>query len=103
MDISVFFKPSNAAELYAEGKHASQLGRKTTFFTGDLEELEGKKIAIIGVCEERNAGDNQGCAKGPDVIRRQFYKLFQCDNPVEKSSIWATLRQAMKSAIPILH
>lgn len=83
MDISVFFKPGNYWKEQTEELHLSQFGKKISFFSGDIEELDGKKIAIIGVCEERHAGENVGCSKGPDVIRKQFYKLFQNDHPVE--------------------
>jgi formiminoglutamase len=79
MDISVFFKPVDTGDFVRPENQPSMLIHHAHFFQGDLEELEGKKLAIIGVRDDRNSLTNKGCAKGPDVIRREFYKLFQFD------------------------
>jgi formiminoglutamase len=79
MDISVFFKPVQTGDFVRPENQPSMLIHHAHFFQGDLEELEGKKLAIIGVRDDRNSMTNKGCAKGPDVIRREFYKLFQFD------------------------
>jgi arginase family enzyme len=80
MDISVFFKPFDSSTIERHENQPSQLINHVTFFTGDLEELEGKKLALIGVLEDRNSPGNRGCAKGPDRIRKEFYNLFQFDS-----------------------
>jgi len=80
MDISVFFKPFDSSTIEKHENQPSQLINHVTFFTGDLEELEGKKLALIGVLEDRNSRGNSGCAKGPDRIRKEFYNLFQFDS-----------------------
>lgn len=80
MDISVFFKPVDTSDFVRPENQPSMLIHHVHFFQGDLEELEGKKLALIGVREDRNSLTNKGCAKGPDVIRREFYKLLQFDS-----------------------
>lgn len=83
MDISVFFKFSNALDFERQDhRKDASLAASTSFFTGDLAELQNKKIAIFGVNEDRNSDFNKGCAEGPDHVRKAFYKLFQFDrNP----------------------
>lgn len=83
MDISVFFKCVTANQ-FVKDEYISdaRLSTNTTFFTGDLSELEGKKIALFGVLEDRNSTYNKGCAKGPNEVRKAFYTLFKFDrNP----------------------
>jgi len=43
---------------------------------GLFPDLEGLRIALIGVREERNAVNNLGCSEGPQHIRKAFYQLF---------------------------
>ena len=74
MDLSIYFSPvqfDNSA--FSEG----DLGQSTDFFS-DLDSfpnLGSFDIAVLGVKEERNAFENEGCSKGPDVIREKFYSL----------------------------
>jgi formiminoglutamase len=82
MDISVFIKPVDGSKHIHEDLSNSALVKGVTFFTGDPEELEGKRVAIIGVQDDRRSIDNEGAANGPDEIRRFLYKLFRCDNEV---------------------
>lgn len=80
MDISVFFKPVTAGQFEREDHHrASCLASSTAFFTGDLAELEGKKMALFGVLEDRNGTGNKGCNRGADEVRKAFYGLFRFD------------------------
>lgn len=80
MDISVFFKPFDSSTIERHENQPSQLINHVTFFTGDLEELEGKKLALIGVLEDRNAVNNAGCSKGPDRVRKELYNLYFFDS-----------------------
>jgi formiminoglutamase len=82
MDISVFFKPSSFKDYYQEELHTEQLIHHVHFFEGDMEELAGKRVAIIGVKEDRMGLKNQGAAQGPDMIRKYFYQLFKTDEPI---------------------
>ena len=79
MDISVFFQPTSYHTADPEEFHPASFWRQTAFFSGDLEELSGKKLALIGVSEDRNSGLNAGCASGPDEVRRFLYSLFRFD------------------------
>lgn len=83
MDISVFFKKPGFNLDPEELSSNSILANHISVFNGDLEELTGKQIAIIGVLEDRHAGKNQGCANGPDLIRSYLYKLFRFDQQPE--------------------
>ena len=59
------------------GKHISAYTQPDRF-----PDLEGVKIAIFGVGDDRGAGDNTGCAKGMDEIREKLYKLKLHQSPV---------------------
>jgi formiminoglutamase len=80
MDITVFFRPSPYHSADAEEFHPASLWQQTTFFSGDLEQLEGKKLALIGVKEDRNSSLNIGCSNGPDEVRKHLYNLFRLDS-----------------------
>lgn len=43
---------------------------------GPINDIEGYDLAILGVQEDRNS-QNTGCAKAPDQIRQQLYKLHK--------------------------
>lgn len=62
--------------------HSEQLINHVHFFEGDERELEGKKIAILGVNEGRCGLKNEGAANGPDSIRKYFYQLFKTDQSI---------------------
>jgi arginase family enzyme len=38
--------------------------------------LEGVRVALFGVLDGRNSGDNEGCAAAPDAIRERLYRLM---------------------------
>lgn len=79
MDFSVFFTPSNFRGNAFAAPPAGRLLDKVTFFSGELKELNGKRLAIIGVCEDRQNAGNLGSSNGPDAFRSYFYKLFPFD------------------------
>ncbi len=78
-DIAHFFTPVNFDEI-SEGATFSetQFGNDFVIYkTGtDFPELEERDIAIIGVCEDRNAVNNDGCRLAPDAVRAYLYKLY---------------------------
>jgi formiminoglutamase len=82
MDISVFFKFIDGSKYIQEETTSSQMAKCVQFFTGDLDEIEGKRVAFIGVKENRTAGKNEGTENGPDVIREKFYSLFTFDEKI---------------------
>lgn len=82
MDISVFFKPVALRDFNIDDQQPALWGNNASFFTGDLEEIEGKKLALIGVAEDRNGGQNTGAALGPNDVRQELYALYHFDrNP----------------------
>jgi len=79
MEINLFFEPVNMQliEKYrdAGGKRIVDL-IDIYSDTDHFPDFEEKHIALLGVCEDRQAFDNEGASHAPDVVREQFYKLF---------------------------
>ncbi len=44
---------------------------------GSFPDLENVQLAIIGIEEDRNAINNEGCGLAADYIRENLYRLFQ--------------------------
>ncbi|MCO5233688.1 MAG: formimidoylglutamase [Chitinophagales bacterium] len=59
-------------------------GKPIYFYTGNDDELENFKIAIIGVLDYRGHIENCGCELGPNSIRKQLYQLhhFEVQLPI---------------------
>jgi arginase family enzyme len=78
-DIAHFFSPVNIEDInnYHNLKE-TQLGNLFSIHkeVDDFPDLEGIDMAIIGVCEERNAENNEGCRLAPDAVRQFLYKLY---------------------------
>ena len=79
MEIGAFLNP--VKEEVIENSHLThkkQIGNTITIFKNeeDFPDLEGFQVAILGVEEERNAVDNEGCKDAPDAIRHALYPLF---------------------------
>ncbi|HRH11582.1 MAG TPA: arginase family protein, partial [Bacteroidia bacterium] len=78
-DIMHFFTPVNAEDiLMGQSTSESQFGSIFQIYksTDDFPELEDVNMAIVGVCEDRNAPDNSGSKNAPDAVRAFLYKLF---------------------------
>ena len=79
MDISDFFEPLDLREFPDNGSSAGQsrLGNLIRIYAeeGDFPDYSTFDIALIGVTEDRNAVDNEGCGTAPDSIRKFLYKL----------------------------
>lgn len=75
MDISIYFQPVNTDDFLSE---EYPLGKKLTYYTekSGFPEIEGLDIVIIGVNEDRNSVNNEGCALAPDYIREKLYRLY---------------------------
>ena len=72
-DIAHYFSPIKfSAESFHEKSFANTFTVHTTHFP-DLEKID---IALIGVCEDRLATSNKGCATAPDEVRKHLYNLF---------------------------
>jgi arginase family enzyme len=78
-DIAHFFSPVNTDDINNnQNLKETQLGNLFTIYKNvdDFPDLDGIDIAIIGVCEERNAENNDGCNLAPDAVRQFLYKLY---------------------------
>jgi formiminoglutamase len=75
-----YFTPIDIAEFSGASSYvASSYGKLITAYTEEAEfpSLENVHIAIIGVAEDRNALNNEGCGLAADYVRENLYKLFQ--------------------------
>ncbi len=80
MDIADYFVPVETQKfIIPEKSHPLLLGNViNSYLSGKpFPSLEDTDIALIGVKEDRNAKDNQGCAFAPDYVRKYLYNLFQ--------------------------
>ena len=74
-DLSIYFQPID--EAISSNLQASQIGSKIKCHTPNhFPDLEGVKMAIMGIKESRNAVDNSGCNEAPDYVRTYLYKLY---------------------------
>ncbi len=78
-DLEVFFQAIDQ-DLFTE-LLPETIGLKIAVHTESFfPTLEGARLAILGVQEDRNSINNDGCAHGTDVIRKYFYRLFDFDD-----------------------
>lgn len=70
------------------------LGNKIRIHTTEngFPDLEGVKLAIIGVQEDRNSENNYGCGENLHFIRRKFYELFPGDWQTEIADLGNVLK-----------
>jgi arginase family enzyme len=80
MDISHFFEPIDLMDFQyaAEGPGHIRMGDfiKSYISQEYFPDYLSADIVLIGVKEDRNAINNEGCALAPDFVRRYFYHLF---------------------------
>lgn len=75
-DFGPFFKPVEI-EIPTSKSGIELLGDHIEVHTSKNPiDLDGHKIAIIGICDDRNSDGNEGCANGPLEIRKHLYHLF---------------------------
>jgi formiminoglutamase len=77
MDISEFFEPANLSYI-PESSGLLRMGDKITAFInpGEFPDYHEADIVLIGVKEDRNAFNNEGCSIAPDYVRKYLYELF---------------------------
>jgi formiminoglutamase len=80
MDIYQFFEPIDLMDFHyaAEGPGHIRIGDLIKSYTNedDFPDYSSADLVIIGVKEDRNAINNEGCALAPDYVRRYLYHLF---------------------------
>ena len=85
MDISDFFEPLDLREFPNTGETSGQvrLGNlmRINSDANDFPDYTSFDIALIGVKDDRNAVDNEGCGLAPDYIRKYLYKLNPGPHP----------------------
>ncbi len=74
-DIQHFFKP---IDLTPDAYSENQIGTYISAYTNEsyFPELKDVDMAIVGVCEDRGAEKNKGCALAPDSVRNYLYALY---------------------------
>jgi len=78
MSLVDFFTPIDPTKITPkDGYYTSQLGVKVVQYADTFPDVDEMKadIALIGVLEDRQSVDNDGCALGPDYIRERLYRL----------------------------
>jgi arginase family enzyme len=75
MDFNLFLTPSEISDSATSGEDT--IGQSIQKDLTDIDEASfaGYKIALIGVCESRNAVANAGTELAPDQIRKYLYAL----------------------------
>ena len=80
MDISTFFSPIDLTEFpsIAEGQSQLRFGNIIEIYSeaGNFPDFTTADLAIIGVKEDRNSVENEGCDLAPDAVRQYLYRLF---------------------------
>jgi formiminoglutamase len=80
MDISQFFEPIDLIDFHyaAEGSGHIRIGDIIKSYTSqeDFPDYLSADIVLLGVKEDRNAINNEGCSQAPDFVRRYLYHLF---------------------------
>ena len=78
MNLSIYLTPVNLSELKHERWGNYSLGKSVSFYQGEDDggvHLRDYNIAIVGICEERNAVNNHGCGSAPNSVRNYLYQL----------------------------
>ena len=80
MDISTFFSPVDLAEfpMLSGGEGQLHLGNVIQIHSDAMNfpDFSNAHLAIIGVKEDRNSKNNEGCANAADIVRKYLYCLF---------------------------
>lgn len=79
MDITMFLEPVEAYQSQNNPRPGRRsLGESVKAYNSKhhFPDLDGMQLALIGVREDRNAINNQGCSGGVTKIREAFYQLF---------------------------
>ena len=62
--------------VFSNAEGTSRIADRIDIHRFDYQpDIEGCRIAIFGVNDGRNSGDNEGCSAAPDAIRSWLYRL----------------------------
>jgi len=79
MEISLYFEPVDLDRIhFSKNQQENRIGDTIVLLQDSDPEPTATDfdIAIIGINEDRRSVNNEGCALGPDEIRKQLYPLF---------------------------
>lgn len=74
MDLTIFFSPLDES-IYSNITSSSAFYKSIRFFGDKMPDYKDAHIALIGVTENRGAGENTGTAKAADEVRKKLYAL----------------------------
>lgn len=75
--LSGLLEPVNLSEiLYSDALEFNQLANHISIYQNEFPDSTDIKMALVGVKEDGASEENYGCGNGPDVIRRELYKLY---------------------------
>ena len=78
VDISIYFQP--IPELVKDGleeESNSVFAKNIDGYFTSFPDWTDAKLVILGVCEGRVGGKNEGASNAPDQIREKLYRLFK--------------------------
>ncbi len=79
MESEIYLQPVVIPEYNADGNYEKRrLGDYISTYTqeGQFPEIDGARLAILGIEEARNSVNNFGSKDAPDVVRKYLYSLF---------------------------
>ncbi len=90
MEAEYYFDPVKASFIKSAQRkdNAGRLGSKVNFYEkGSNINFEDIDVAILGVEACVNSPGNEGCAKAPDEVRSEFYKLRSFERDLKISDL----------------
>ena len=78
MEISTYFTPIDTSVLdYRSDEFRPMLGDAIDAYVDEaaFPSLDGARMVLVGIEEDRGSVDNRGCAEAPDHIRHYLYRL----------------------------
>jgi formiminoglutamase len=82
MESSIYFTPSEQFGGTRPEWSANTIGDSCLFHgSKGMPDLEGVKVAILGVIDDPGHAKPRGCVDAPDAVREQLYQLHMPANP----------------------
>ena len=78
MNLETYLEPISFDEIgYVRDEFLPKLGDRVVAYTqkGDFPEINKRRLALLGIKEDRNAVNNEGCKDAPNEIRKKLYDL----------------------------
>lgn len=78
MDLSTYFEPVSLDDIqFMHDDFIPHIGDRIQTYTeeGGFPEIKKQHLALIGVCDDRGAVNNSGCADAANEVRKKLYNL----------------------------